>query len=204
MSKSKPKTVDVSMLSNDDLRPWTMDLVLEERLVIEVDSLEKTISYTSPHKIAGTRGSSVLDGRQPELLEHVRTIKNLMPSDSYVETARSNTNSRSSDRNNLPALPSNHQLVLDGSGSRPLSTASRQSSAHSQHGDPTEESDAEHIRQLQTSMLRQSQQQRTQRLNTSPLKAIRYEQNKAPAVLNVGNADYQRLKQLSQSSPTKQ
>jgi hypothetical protein len=59
--EEQKKIIDVSLLTNDQLRPWTMDPALEQKLSLQMEDLEQTITFTSPQKNGGKRGDSILD-----------------------------------------------------------------------------------------------------------------------------------------------
>jgi hypothetical protein len=79
--------VDVSLLTNDQLRPWTLDPVLELRLTQEMDALENTIHYVSPQKKGGNRGDSVIDVSSMGLVNFKKTIHQTLRASTEIQNA---------------------------------------------------------------------------------------------------------------------
>ncbi len=75
------KPIDVSLLTNDQLRPWTMDPVLEQKLSVQMEDLEQTISITSPQKKGGNRGDSILDIPTSSHIEFAKTMHEQLRND---------------------------------------------------------------------------------------------------------------------------
>lgn len=68
------KRRDVSLIKNEELRPWTVNPNLDSRLKSERDALERTITYIAPNMSAGQLGSSILDGDVPGVQEFNTTF----------------------------------------------------------------------------------------------------------------------------------
>jgi len=78
MSESPPKLlrkIDVGKLNNDILRPWTVNHQSQEVLRNAINDLERTKAYTTPQKKAGVRGLSVLDQKEPVMIDFENTMK---------------------------------------------------------------------------------------------------------------------------------
>ena len=74
---TKKKTVrftDSSLINNDVLRPWTIDVNLDRRLHQEAIALNKILAFTTPQKFAGTLVGSVLDSAPDEFKEFQNTL----------------------------------------------------------------------------------------------------------------------------------
>lgn len=59
MGEAKP--ANISLMSDNDLRPWTLNAEHDNLLAQESERLNSVVSQTSPQKIAGVRGSSSLE-----------------------------------------------------------------------------------------------------------------------------------------------
>jgi len=103
----KPKILDSSLIKNDVLRPWTIDIHENEKLFIETSALDIVLTYTTPQKFAGTLGISPLDARPKGYQEFEHTLN-----DKIVRTLRTtkiNNHNNIKNRNggnflNLPLL----------------------------------------------------------------------------------------------------
>lgn len=71
-SKRVRGELDYSIMSDDELRPWVHNQQLQVKLDDEFDQLTTSLS-NSPHKLAGYRGHSELDGQVPELVEFLES-----------------------------------------------------------------------------------------------------------------------------------
>jgi hypothetical protein len=78
------KKSDVSLLRNEELRPWTVNTNLDGRLRMEKDALERTITYIAPNMSAGKLGSSILDGDIPGAVEFRTTLMKKTSSTPFV------------------------------------------------------------------------------------------------------------------------
>jgi hypothetical protein len=95
---SKHKVVrfrDSSLIDNDVLRPWTIDLNLDRRLEQESMALDKILTFTTPQKFAGTLASSVLDHPPPEYMEFRNTLDQRLSREGFPQVADSRTASNS-------------------------------------------------------------------------------------------------------------
>lgn len=120
------KRFDVTALDNSELRPWTIDKDLEQRVESAVMDLEATISTAYHLKNAGYRGCSVLDSPSKELLEFKKktnspdylplsTNKNFSTNSSPNDCNSSNSNSyNNSNRNSCNNSNSNSRLPSRG------------------------------------------------------------------------------------------
>lgn len=180
----KKKVFDISLVPNDVLRPWTMDLILDENIHDEVERLNKTISCTSPQKKAGVRGDSILDGMQNTILEHEGTIRRPAWKESFTETkVPSKQPSRENSRG--PGIKF----------AETLTEVSPRAQSES-HLSESEIADEEYISRLQESMMKKSSS--TKKLSKTPsLTSIKYTPNLSPAVLNVSHSEFERLKMMT-------
>jgi hypothetical protein len=112
----KINLLNISLVPDGDLRPWTKDDDLDNKLLAEALALDKAISTTSPQKLAGVRGDSILDSKPDELIEYIR-IKNgrtidvsdisPLPSGRVASAGVSNAQSNSISFSTLDAISSN-------------------------------------------------------------------------------------------------
>ena len=70
----KVRFTDLTLLKNDVLRPWTIDINLDRKLQQEAVALDKVLAFTTPQKFAGTLASSVLDTKLNEYAEFTTTL----------------------------------------------------------------------------------------------------------------------------------
>lgn len=204
LNEQPKKTIDVTLLTNDELRPWTIDKKLEDKLMLEVASLERTISFTSPQKIAGIRGTSILDGKRPELEQHELQLKDsiVIPTGPFLSKPkvllndRSSNNSRKSANHTRPNSTVTAKSLVE--ESQTTAAASRPATKATEAEDPFESADAAYIAKVQTTIYKKSQQPKRTNVRNSPLKAIQYEPSKSPAILNVSTAEFSRLKELTE------
>lgn len=78
MAESPPKqrkAFDAARMDNNTLRPWTVNTQSEEVLKTAIQDLEKTKAYTTPQKKAGIRGFSILDQKEPAMIDFENSIK---------------------------------------------------------------------------------------------------------------------------------
>lgn len=172
----KKKVFDITLVTNNDLRPWTIDDQLDFKISEEVESLEKTISKISPQKLAGVRGNSILDGLSAGLAAHEKTLRRPTGFESTVceETKASRQSSRGIQ---------SRQCLSASVSPRTVSNASK---------NEEEIADEKHIDDLQRTMHKSAMT--TQSINKSPLATVRYTKNKTPAILNVSHSEYLKLK----------
>lgn len=69
--RAKQKTADVSLLKNDILRPWTINLSSSGLMRSETEKLDMVQTFTTPQKWAGIRGMSVLEAK-PEGFDRIQ------------------------------------------------------------------------------------------------------------------------------------
>lgn len=111
----KPKIIDSSMIKNDVLRPWTIDIHENEKLQIETSALDIVLTYTTPQKFAGTLGISPLDARpkgyqefeytlNDKLVSTLKTTKNNNNNNNNGDNNNNNNNRKGGDVFNLPVL----------------------------------------------------------------------------------------------------
>lgn len=172
----KKKVFDITLVPNDELRPWTIDEKLDLKILDEVENLERTISQISPQKLAGLRGDSILDGLSAGLAEHEKTLRRPVKFDltAREESKTSRTSSRGAIQFN--------ETVTEVSP-RALSVRSK---------NEEELADEQHIIDLQRTIHRRAMS--SQKIDKSPLATVRYTESKHPAILNVSHSEYQKLK----------
>lgn len=112
----KVKFMDSSLINNDVLRPWTIDINLDSKLQQEAIALEKILSFTTPQKFAGTLASSVLDATPMEYKEFKSSME-----------LKSSKYSASAGQGSSAAADSKSPLMSGKSGSNPQSNRSNQS-----------------------------------------------------------------------------
>lgn len=106
----KPKIIDSSLIKNDVLRPWTIDIHENEKLQIETSALDIVLTYTTPQKFAGTLGVSPLDARPKGYREFEHTLNNKLVSTLKINNKNNNINNNNhnnrkvGDMFNLPVL----------------------------------------------------------------------------------------------------
>ena len=185
MSK-KISVLNVSLVPDADLRPWTKDDALDNKLLSEALALDKAISTTSPQKLAGTRGDSILDSKPDELLEYIR-IKSTRTDLAISQQASTLPRAHSAENTTSDAVSNVVNF------SNPTSYDSKPSSGSQKFPEvDEEESDARYIDQIQR-RLHTSHKQRE--LQKSPMRQIEYKHKKAPAVLNVSTQTYLALQE---------
>jgi hypothetical protein len=68
------KSMNSSTLTKDPiLRPWTVNLELEEKVNNVADLLDDVVIFTSPEKNAGAKGYSSIDKQPFDYLDYLRT-----------------------------------------------------------------------------------------------------------------------------------
>lgn len=87
LTARKVRFSDMTLLNNDVLRPWTIDLNLERKLQQEAVALDKVLAYTTPQKFAGTLASSVLDSKLNEYAEFTTTLDQRLKTGVVTSTA---------------------------------------------------------------------------------------------------------------------
>jgi len=100
----KPKIIDSSLIKNDVLRPWTIDIHENEKLQIETSALDIVLTYTTPQKFAGTLGVSPLDARPKGYQEFEHTLNDKLVSTLKINNKNNNNNRKVGDMFNLPVL----------------------------------------------------------------------------------------------------
>ena len=124
----KPKVIDVSLLNNEVLRPWTIDINSFSKMKDEAFELEKTKMFTSPPKWGGLRGSSELESKPFGYDTLRRTVHKtiMMKEEDYVLTP--STASDSSNRSGSAGFSSTRTNGTGGkntTSSRLTNTAGR-------------------------------------------------------------------------------
>lgn len=120
IEERRPRIVDVSLLNNEALRPWTIDIKSEERMKDEVEKLEKTITITTPQKWGGFPGSSCLE-HKPQGFEklprfvHKRVVEKEMEEDETCFLTPSTTNPSSTRSDNRITSRQSSRLMRSGS-----------------------------------------------------------------------------------------
>lgn len=190
--------VNVSCLDNEVLRPWTIDVLANERLREEMSALENTISITSPQKNAGRRGVSILDNQIPALVDFHKTVKQRAVANGY----RTIYDSRQ-------GIPSSSSSKPSGAASRasnrsdPTEPASRSPSSSDMPADEDDE-DVRYISAVQRSIFTSSRHLREARPSTSMPSPIRYRAGSQPALLTAKkHASYLRIRQQLQEQEHK-
>jgi len=102
----KPKIIDSSLITNDVLRPWTIDIHENEKLQIETSALDIVLTYTTPQKFAGTLGISPLDARPKGYQEFEHTLNDKL----LFSTLRTTKNNNNNNNNNNNYNNSNSNL----------------------------------------------------------------------------------------------
>lgn len=74
LAAKKVRFTNMTLLKNDELRPWTIDINLDRKLQLEAVALDKVLAFTTPQKFAGTLASSVLDAKLNEYAEFTTTL----------------------------------------------------------------------------------------------------------------------------------
>lgn len=181
----KVKFVDSSLINNDVLRPWTIDLTLDSKLQQEAIALEKILSFTTPQKFAGTLASSVLDATPVEYKEFKSTLEqksNLSSTKSGGElksppiSGKSNSNQQSqrSNQSESSRLKDNINEWGSGYGS---DNQSRMTTPSVDYQDCFDEADMAYIERVKQSMYDKSMR-RSKRAQTAtplaPIQGIRY------------------------------
>jgi len=181
---SKGKTVrfrDSSLIDNDELRPWTIDLNLEQRLQQESGALDKILLFTTPQKFAGTLANSVLDSAPQEFKEFKSTLEQRIQSRGTVPFESQKLSAKGSTSNSNSTRNSDSSRQLSNRSSRNYSSG-RLSGAQT----PTTESlqdcfdaaDLAYIERIKSSMYANSKRNtmRARTAQTGVLPSIRYSQ----------------------------
>jgi hypothetical protein len=175
--KKSVKFLDSSLLNNDELRPWTIDLKLDQRLQQESIALDKILSFTTPQKFAGTLASSVLDSTPREFVEFRSTLQQnksgqIGRASPEAPLSGKNSNRSNPDSSRSEGVSGKKQLQV------PLSRSSTPMSETYQ--DLISDSDLEYIDRLKKSIyMRSMSKMRAQTANSisaGTLSAIRYTQ----------------------------
>lgn len=195
--KPGPAKINVSLMPDADLRPWTKDDAFDHLVLQEAHSLDKAISITSPHKIAGTRGDSELDVKPEEWYEFqkIQTEKKTMMLS--MKQLGSKTGSRSGSKINTPKSSTpglevsphvSNQVSRQASGTgTPMSGPEHNEEIEV---DDDDNDDARYIIKMRKKL---KSQHDAHMHRSKPMKAIDYEGRRCPAVLNVSTKDYEAL-----------
>mmetsp|Transcript_10855 Transcript_10855/g.17681 ORF Transcript_10855/g.17681 Transcript_10855/m.17681 type:complete len:255 (+) Transcript_10855:111-875(+) len=188
--KKTVKFLDSSLISNDVLRPWTINIDLEKRLQEESSAFDKILTFTTPQKFAGTLGSSDIDHVPDEFREYQPMLE-LNVTKKLQETLSRTTKNRRLDPKS-PATSSSRVSSHRESGSGRISRANTPSSRGGHSGDGSgngsrrssrgsyDDPDIEYIERLKRSMYVKTMKAQKSRAQTAyhneyrPIQGIRY------------------------------
>jgi hypothetical protein len=183
---SKKKTVrftDSSLINNDVLRPWTIDLNLDRRLQQESSALDKILSFTTPQKFAGTLASSVLDSTPDEFKEFRSTLDQRMNARKFgasTQVPQSDPGSGGKNSNNNSQRQNSDSSRLRNELGEKLPSGRRSGAATpsvEMYQDCFEAADLAYIERVKQSMYSKSMRSmRAKTAHTAPIQSIRYSQ----------------------------
>jgi hypothetical protein len=183
---SKKKTVrftDSSLINNDVLRPWTIDLNLDRRLQQESSALDKILSFTTPQKFAGTLASSVLDSAPDEYKEFRSTLEQRMNASKFgvsaqVPQSEPGSGGKSSNSNSQRGNSDSSRLRNEFGEKLPSGRRSGVATPSVEtYQDCFEAADLAYIERVKHSMYSKSMRtMRAKTAHTAPIQSIRYSQ----------------------------
>lgn len=195
----KSKSQDPGLMNNDILRPWTIDVTQEQKLLQVTRGLDQTLSLTSPQKYAGNLGSSVLDSCPPGFREF-----KLSWNRNISENLQENTSSV------VMSAKSKRENIENDSQSYPTKLNLLENEINSNDNNTNEEkeyddSDLKNIDKIKHSLYVNTM--RSMRAKTAPIHAIRYSTRALAPLLPSGNRVliskyHNKVPQFSECSPS--
>lgn len=190
MNSNKPKEstkpIDVSLLTNEQLRPWTIDINLDGKIKNGIGMLEKTVKLCSPQKNAGFRGYSILDDKTDDIIETEKTVE--LHKTQRIHPVNTTISINATDGETVSKVKT------------PINSNSRVPTPpeHQTFYQSSEEKDdielEEYIGAIQRNIYQVSRKNRQVKTPAVPNR-VHYHENPIPAVLNVGTRDFKRLKE---------
>lgn len=188
---SKKKQVrfrDSSLINNDVLRPWTIDLNLDRRLQQESFALDKILAFTTPQKFAGTLASSVLDHPPDEFKEFQSTLDQKIRGKSLtdsldqqqqlsVQGVGANANNGSGNNSNRNSDSSRFKSNVSDRGLGSGRQSGTQTPVTESFSDCFDAADLAYIERIKSNMYSRSMRStRARTAYAAPLQSIRYSQ----------------------------
>lgn len=186
----KPRAVNITLVSDDLLRPWTVNHQAQENLDNASKALDSIVSQTSPQTRAGLRGQSSLDF-VPELNNFRKTFSStfLVGGGNQVTFDDLPRSSKVSSKHASPRyeIPFSNPTPPLSSGQGP-----EDDYEHSAMDDWARQS-LEKYRQRILQREEKDMMDKSLSVRKNPLVGIRYEPLKNPKVLNMSTSQYSML-----------
>lgn len=192
MAQKKPKSVNISLISDDELRPWTVNSMAQDNLDDASKALDRIISQTSPQTRAGLRGQSSLD-IVPELNNFRRSFsstyfkENMVTFDDEPKTISKDSSVRSSPRSqNIYHQPT-----------PPLSSGQYANTDADIEDSSTNNWARNSIEKYRQRILKKEEKETLDKIRSirkNPMLGIKYNPSKTPKILNMSTSQYTKLK----------